>query len=145
MFLGMSENAVDEKGRLTIPARFRPLLEQGAYVTQGFDQNLMIMLSADFEAIYDRINQMSITDPSIRQLRRFLFGRAEKLEIDRVGRILLPQALRNYAQLAQTAMVVGVGEHIEIWSLENWQRQDEALMDAEANAERFASLNLSGN
>lgn len=145
MFLGMSENAVDEKGRLTIPARFRPLLEQGAYVTQGFDQNLMIMLSADFEAIYDRINQMSITDPSIRQLRRFLFGRAEKLEIDRVGRILLPQALRNYAQLAQTAMVVGVGEHIEIWSLENWQRQDESLMDAEANAERFASLNLSGN
>jgi MraZ protein len=142
MFLGRYEHAIDEKGRLTVPVRYRELLENGAYVTQGFDQNLMVLPAHSFEMIYSHFVQMSMTDPVARQLRRFLFSSAERVEIDRAGRMLLPQFLRDAVHLDGTAMVVGVGDYFEIWSPEHWAAQNELLQDTEANNQRFAALNL---
>jgi MraZ protein len=96
MFLGQYQHAIDDKGRLTIPARFRELLEGGAFVTQGFDKNLMVMTESYFKLVYERLSSMSITDPGTRQLRRMILGNAYPVEVDKVGRVLLPQGLRQF-------------------------------------------------
>lgn len=143
MFLGQFYHSLDDKGRLTIPARFRELLaDEGAYIMQGFDQNLMVLTRNSFEAISRRINQTSMTDPTARLLRRLLFSTADRIEVDRVGRILLPQFLRQTAGLDSEAVVVGAGEHFEIWSPERWEAQTEQINDAEANAQRFEAYEL---
>ncbi len=143
MFLGQYEHNIDEKGRLTIPARFRGPLEQGAFITQGFDQNLLILTANTFQQIYERVNAMSLTDPATRLLRRLIFSNADKVEVDRAGRVLIPQFLRQAADLDDNAIVVGVGDYFEIWSPSHWVEQNEKLQDKEANAQRFAALDLS--
>jgi MraZ protein len=142
MFLGRYEHTIDEKGRLTIPARYRELLENGAYVTQGFDGNLIVLPAPSFEQMYQHVNGMSMTDPVARQLKRFMFSNAERCDFDRAGRMLLPQFLRESAELNGNAILVGVGDYFEIWSPQNWARQNELLQDNEATTERFAALNL---
>ena len=143
MFLGQFYHSLDDKGRLTIPARFRELLaDEGAYLMQGFDKNLMVLTRTSFEAISRRINQTSMTDPTARLLRRLLFSTADRVEVDRAGRILLPQFLRQSAELESEAVVIGAGEHFEIWSPERWAAQTEQINDTEANAQRFEAYEL---
>jgi MraZ protein len=143
MFLGQFYHSLDDKGRLTIPARFRELLaDEGAYLMQGFDQNLMVLTRTSFEAISRRINQTSMTDPTARLLRRLLYSTADRVEVDRVGRILLPQYLRETAGLDGEAVIIGAGEHFEIWSPDRWAAQTEQINDSEANAQRFESYEL---
>jgi MraZ protein len=141
MFLGRYEHNIDEKGRLTIPARYRELLANGAYVTQGFDRNLIVHPTAFFEQLSQKVNQLAYNDPAARQLKRFMFSTAERCDIDRVGRILIPQFLREAAELNDVVMLIGAGDYFEIWAPENWARQDELLQDGEAT-QRFAALNL---
>lgn len=143
MFLGQYEHTIDEKGRMIIPARFRELLLDGAYILQGFDRNLMILTAPSFEKVSQRIDQMSLTDPNARLLRRLIFSKAERLEIDKAGRALIPQYLRDSARLGSNAIVVGSGAYIEIWSPELWAQQDEELNENDADAQRFAALDLS--
>jgi MraZ protein len=143
MFLGQYRHNIDDKGRLTIPARFRDLLAEGAYVTQGFDRNLRLLTIPAFEEIYQQVSHLSITNPTARELRRLLFANASMVEVDRIGRILIPQFLREVAGLETEAVIVGVGEAVEIWSPKTWDQQNELLQDADANAQRFADLDLS--
>lgn len=143
MFLGQYEHTVDEKGRVTIPARYRDDLVNGAFVTQGFDNNLMVLTAPTFDQLYERINQMSLTDPNARQLKRHFFSLAERCEIDRAGRLLLPQFLREKFGLQGTVVFVGAGNFFEIWSPEHWAQQNEAMSDNETNAQRFTALDLS--
>ncbi len=143
MFLGQFYHNLDDKGRLTVPARFRDaLVSEGAYIMQGFDQNLMVLPPATFASFSDRINQMSVTDPNARLLKRLIFSTADHIDIDKVGRILIPQFLRQAANLEINAVIVGSGEFFEIWSAEQWSVQVEQLQDAQANANRFAALDL---
>jgi MraZ protein len=143
MFLGRYEHTIDEKGRLTIPVRYRELLANGAYVSQGFDHNLMVLPAPSFEQMFLHVNQMSMTDPTARQLKRFVFSSAERVDFDRAGRLLLPQFLRDAVRLDGSAIIVGVGDFFEIWSPEYWAQQNDLLQDTEANNQRFAALNLS--
>ncbi len=143
MFLGQYRHNLDSKDRLTIPSRYRDLLTEGAYVMQGFDRNLMVMTNEAFSAISHRVNQMSVTDPTARLLRRLIFSTADRVELDKVGRILMPQFLRESAGLQGDAMLVGAGDYFEIWSPEQWALQNAQLQDAEANAQRFAALDIS--
>lgn len=142
MFLGQYRHSVDEKGRLTIPVRFRDLLADGAYVTQGFDKNLMVLTAPTFQAISKRVNQMSLTDSTARELRRLLFSTANYIDPDKNGRILIPQYLRDLAELGGEIVLVGVGDYFEIWSTNSWDDQFEKLKDTEANAKRFEGLSL---
>jgi len=109
MFLGQYQHNIDEKGRLTIPARFRDQLADGAYIIRGFDRNLMVLTPAYFETLYDRVNHMNLTDPTARLLKRLIFSGADRVEVDKAGRILLPQFLRQSASLNGDVVVVGVG------------------------------------
>lgn len=143
MFLGQFRHNLDDKGRLTIPAVFRDSVGQGAFISQGFDRNVMVMTAAYFQQVYERINAMSITDPAARLLRRLLLSNAYQVEVDKAGRILVPQNLRQFLGLDGEAIVVGQGEYFEIWSPTGWYEQMQAIEDTEANAGRFAALDLS--
>ncbi len=142
MFLSHHQHRIDEKGRRTSPAKYREQLQEGAYITQGFDQNLIVLPSHSFERISTRINQMSLTDPAARQLRRLIFSHAEKIEFDRAGRILIPFFLRQSAQLENAAEVVGAGNHFEIWSPDLWAKQDAEYQNPEFNNQRYAALDI---
>jgi MraZ protein len=146
MFLGQYRHNIDDKGRLTIPARFRDLLAaDGAYVLKGFDNNLMVLTVPTFEALSLRVSRMSLTDPTARLLKRLIFATAQKVDVDRAGRILLPQFLRESAEVDGEAVVVGVGDYFEIWSPEYWSDQVTQLQDVETNAQRFMTLELTSD
>jgi MraZ protein len=146
MFLGQFQHNLDDKGRLMIPARYRDLLVAGAYVTQGFDKCLMVMTEAHFNEVYELITAMNMADASARMLLRLILSTAYQVEVDKVGRILVPQNLREFLGVANGELVVaGQGEYFEVWTPAEWKTQIDKLQDVEANAERFAALNLSRN
>jgi MraZ protein len=145
MFLGQYRHTFDDKGRLTIPARYRDLLENGAYVSQGLDRNLMVFTKATFERLSLQLNHMNMTDPVVRQLKRIFFANSDYVEVDKSGRILIPQFLRDVSGLDGEAVIVGSGDYFEIWSPGIWEGQEELLKDTEANAQRFVAFNLSAD
>jgi MraZ protein len=144
MFLGQFQHNLDDKGRLMIPARYRELLAAGAYITQGFDRCLMVMTDVHFNQVYERINSMNPADNTTRMLRRLILSNAYPVEVDKVGRILVPQNLRNFIGIESGELVVaGQGDYFEVWTPEEWQLQMNKLQDVEANEQRFATLDLS--
>lgn len=142
MFYGQFHHNFDDKGRLTIPSRYRELLSaEEAYVMRGFDQNLMVFPASAFVRISHRVYQMSLTDPKARLLRRLVFSGASQLEIDKTGRILLPPFLRqNYLQ-DSSAIFVGAGNFFELWAPELWAGQ-EGMLREDSLAHMFADLML---
>jgi len=145
MFLGQFQHNLDDKGRLMIPARFRELLAAGAFITQGFDKCLMVMTDVYFKQVYDRISAMNLADPMARLLRRLILSNAYPVEADKVGRILVPQNLRQVIALESEAIVAGQGEYFEVWTPAAWNEQMAQLQDLETNDQRFAMLDLSKN
>ena len=143
MFLGQFQHNLDDKGRLMIPARYRELLAAGAFITQGFDKCLMVMTDAYFAQVYDRINSMNLADPTARLLRRLILSNAYPVEVDKVGRILLPNNLRQVIALNGEAIVAGQGDYFEVWNPADWNLQMDQLQDIETNNQRFATLDLS--
>lgn len=144
MFLGQFQHNLDDKGRLMIPARFRELLEGGAFITQGFDKCLMVMTEAYFKQVYERIEAMNLADPTARLLRRLILSNAYPIEVDKVGRILVPQNLRAFLGIASGELIVaGQGEYFEVWTPTTWGEQMALLQDVEANNARFSTLDLS--
>ena len=144
MFLGQFQHNLDDKGRLMIPARFRELLEGGAFITQGFDKCLMVMTESYFKQVYERIESMNLADPTARLLRRLILSNAYPVEADKVGRILMPQNLRTFLGIENGELIVaGQGEYFEVWTPALWSEQMAQLQDVEANNARFSTLDLS--
>jgi len=144
MFLGRYQHTIDDKGRLTIPARYREYLaDQGAYITQGFDQNLVVYPAEIFRRISQRVSRISMTDPNARMLRRLIFSTAELVNVDRIGRILIPQFLREAGKLDGDAVIIGMGDYFEIWSPELWTGQSALMQDNGPTAMSFLDLDLS--
>jgi MraZ protein len=143
MFLGQFTHSIDTKGRLTIPVKFRAAIASGAFVTQGFDPNLLVYTGESFSRLAQRANTLSATDPDARAVRRLIFGGATEVSLDSAGRILIPDFLRKYATLEGETTIVGAGEYFEIWSVVAWAGVRRSVADAEANAKRFAAFDLS--
>lgn len=143
MFIGQFRHALDSKGRLTIPVQFRSALSSGAVITQGFERNLIVYTLEDFRTLAKRATALSTTHPGARAIRRKLFGEAKVVQIDSSGRILIPDFLRAYADLTDSAAVVGSGEYFEIWNEPNWEQEAAELRDSESTAMRFIDFDLS--
>jgi MraZ protein len=144
MFLGNFQHNLDDKGRLMIPARFREMLEGGAYITQGFDKCLMVLTEDYFKQVYERIEAMNLADPTARLLRRLILSNAYPVEVDKVGRILVPQNLRAFLGIENGELTVaGQGEYFEVWTPALWNEQMAELQKTEANNARFSTLDLS--
>lgn len=120
MFLGEFEHTIDGKGRLTIPAKFRDELESGVVVTRGLDGCLWGYGRSEWERLAERIAQMPTTNPAARNFARFMFSSAFDSVPDRQGRILVPQNLRDYAEIANDTVIIGVMNRVEIWNPAKW-------------------------
>ena len=143
MFLGQFQHNLDDKGRLMIPASFRQTLESGAFITQGFDRCLMVLTPEYFQEVYQNIISMNLTDPTARMLRRLILSNAYSVELDKVGRILVPQNLRTYVGFDGEAIVAGQGEYFEVWTPADWDAQMNEVQDIEANNQRFIAMDIS--
>lgn len=143
MFLGQFTHTIDAKSRLTIPVRFRAELSSGAFVTQGFERNLMVYTTKSFQRLAQTATTLTTTDPEARAVRRVIFGGASEVSLDSSGRILIPPFLREYARLDGETTIVGAGEYFEIWNAEMWDQELTSVTDPETNAQRFASFDLS--
>ncbi|GIK55694.1 MAG: transcriptional regulator MraZ [Chloroflexota bacterium] len=133
MFLGEYTHTIDEKGRLTIPAKFRGLLASGLVVTRGFDQNLMLFPLDGWQELAQRIAARPLADEDMRMFRRRVFSGATDLLPDRQGRILLPPYLRDFAGINGDVVIAGMFHYLELWSSDAWtavrqsiERQDDA-------------------
>jgi MraZ protein len=102
-----------------------------------------VMTEAYFQQVYERINAMNLADPTARLLRRLILSNAYPVEVDKVGRILMPQNLRQFIGFDGEAIVAGQGDYFEIWMPSDWTTQMDQIHDTEANNQRFATLDLS--
>ncbi len=121
MFWGEYSHHLDNKGRLIIPARFRPLLDSGAVLTRGIDHNLVIYPHDVWGTLCQQLNALPYTHPTGRAMRRLLFSGVVEITLDKQGRLLVPAYLREYAALADEVLLVGMEQFIEIWEPRRWQ------------------------
>ncbi|HEY42757.1 MAG TPA: division/cell wall cluster transcriptional repressor MraZ [Anaerolineae bacterium] len=143
MFLGQFAYHIDSKGRLTIPVRFRAALSSGAFITQGYERNLIVYTTESFHVLAQRATKLSTTNPEARAVRRLIFGRATEISLDGSGRILIPPFLREYALLDGETIVVGAGEYFEIWTADAWDKELGSVADPDTNTRRFVDFDLS--
>jgi MraZ protein len=139
MFLGEHEYSIDDKNRMAIPARYRTLVGDGLVVTRGFDACVMGIPMNVWRILADQVSGLPPSEPNTRTLQRLLFSAATECDLDKQGRILLPQTLRDYADVGTSSVViVGVNKYFEIWSPQRWQERVTA-MDS-SNDHLFAQL-----
>lgn len=127
---------------MIIPAEMRNALSGPIFITQGFEQNLILFSAEFFEQISNKFLQMSLTDPLVRMLSRLIMSSATRLEIGPTGEFNIPQNLKAYTQIQDTGILVGQGVYCELWSPEQWQLQELKLRDADANSCRFNTYQL---
>jgi MraZ protein len=120
MFLGEFSHTIDDKGRLTIPAKFRDELESGVVITRGLDGCLWAFGRSEWEVMAEKIAKLATTKEAARNFARFMFSSAFDSIPDRQGRILLPQNLRDYAGIQNETIVIGVMNKLEIWNPAKW-------------------------
>ena len=143
MFLGEYEHNIDDKGRLAVPARFREALGDGVVITRGFDRCLMGFPRSMWEQLAQQVSGLSLGQSDARNIRRLLFSGAADVQLDRQGRILIPQGLREYAGLGEQIIVAGLNTHFEIWSDTRWREVLDGLdVNGGVIAEQLAALGI---
>lgn len=136
MFLGEFNHSIDDKGRLTLPAKFRDQLAEGIVITRGLDGCLFVFTYEDWEKFTARLSErLSFTQKSARDLTRFFFAGATDLIPDKQGRVLIPPFLREYAKLGSEAVIIGANTRLELWNAGRWQQM---MLDVESKAEEIA-------
>jgi len=121
MFLGRFDHVLDEKARLAIPARYRAELQEGMVITRGTDRCINIFPLAAWQNIASRLDALPMGDPNARNLRAAAFAAAEPADLDKQGRVVLSERLRQYAGIGTGVAVVGMNSYIEIWDQAAWE------------------------
>jgi MraZ protein len=134
-FLGEFEHSIDDKSRLAVPARFRAALEDGLVITRGLDRCLVIWDTDSWRAQAERVRTLNPWQADARRMQRHFFSGAVPAQPDRLGRVVIPQFLRAYAQLENDVVVVGLADRIEVWSKAEWERE---RLQAEQNSAELA-------
>jgi MraZ protein len=140
MLLGEYEHTIDDKNRLTLPARFRQDFADGIVVTRGMDGCLYGYTRSDWARLVEsRLGTLDPLSQEGRRMQRFFFSGAAEGQLDKQGRIMIPAALLQHAGLDRDVVVAGVNDHLEIWDREAWRRElNEVEGSAEDVAERLA-------
>lgn len=139
MFIGEYQHSIDEKGRVSLPVKFRARLASGCVVTRGIDKCLWVYPQDEWEKLAKKISQLPITQKDSRNFSRLILSGAVDLNIDKLGRINLPNYLKDYAGINKKVIVTGMYNRIEIWPEENW---NDFKKEMEENSEQIAE-NLS--
>ena len=136
LLTGTYPRTVDEKGRLVLPKRVRELLTEPStlFVTPGPDQSLWLYTEAELERQAARLDQAPSNDSEARLYRRLYFAQTEAVDLDKTGRLLIPERLARFAGLQKEVVLIGVRDHLELWDNARWQTY------VSDNAARFDSV-----
>ncbi len=128
MFTGLSFHTLDDKGRLAIPARFRDVLrgkgDERLFITTS-DVCLVAYPADEWRSLTEKVSQLSLMEPEIQAFRRFYIGGASECPCDKQGRVLIPQPLRELAELDGQLLVQGMQRNFEIWNKDRWREARE--------------------
>lgn len=120
MFMGEYQHAVDTKGRLIVPSKFREPLGGQFVLTRGLDHCLFGYPMDEWKALEEKLKALPVTKKDARAFTRFFFSGATEVEVDKQGRINIPASLRSYAKIERNCVVIGVSGRIEIWAEHLW-------------------------
>lgn len=122
LFLGEYAHNLDDRGRLMLPRRIRQEIDEREIIlSRGFDTCIFGFDTRAWEKEAQKQLELPVTETKARQIRRYMFAGAVKAEIDKLGRVLLPAQLKEYAHVSQDVMVIGAGDHFEIWNKTTWE------------------------
>ncbi|GEK32651.1 division/cell wall cluster transcriptional repressor MraZ [Kurthia sibirica] len=122
MFMGEYQHNIDTKGRLIIPSKFREHIEEGFVVTRGLDGCLFGYPIAEWRRLEEKLKKLPLTKRDNRAFTRFFFSGATEIEVDKQGRINIPNNLLTYAKIDKECVILGVSNRIEIWNHTDWQQ-----------------------
>ena len=144
MFMGEYNHTIDPKGRLIIPAKFREALGDEFVVTKGLDGCLFVYANTEWNNFEEKLRTLPLTNKNARQFTRFFLAGAAACEVDKQGRILIPQGVREFAKREKDVVLVGVASRIEIWSKEVWEESISTYdTDMDEVAENMENLGFS--
>ena len=136
MLLGAHEHTIDDKNRLTLPAKFRQAFADGVVVTRGLDGCLYAFRRPDWDRLVEsRLATLDPLSPAGRRIQRHFFSGASEAELDKQGRVMIPAQLIEHAKLGREVVVAGVHDHLEIWDRAAWRTE---LAEVEGSAEDVA-------
>ncbi len=141
MFMGEYNHTIDAKGRLIIPSKFRETLGDAFVVTKGLDGCLFVYDNEEWTVFEQKLKALPITNKDARQFVRFFLAGAAEVEVDKQGRILIPNVLRDFAKLSKDVVLIGVASRIEIWDKERFG-QEATYEDMDEIAEHMAEYGL---
>ncbi len=121
MFIGEYQHNLDTKGRITMPSKFREELGNTFYITKGMDGCLFVFPEAEWIEMDKKINALRLSRKDARGIARLFYAGAIDVSLDKMGRVLLPGNLRQYASLEKEAIIIGVSSRVEIWDKDRWQ------------------------
>lgn len=139
MFIGEYQHNIDEKGRMSLPVKFRAKLASGCVVTRGIDKCLWVYPVDEWEKLAEKVSSLPITQKDSRNFSRLILSGAVDLSIDKLGRVNLPGYLKEYAGVNKKVTIIGMYNRIEIWPEESWSKFKKEMED---NSEQIAE-NLS--
>jgi MraZ protein len=143
LFYGEYQHSVDTKGRVIIPSKFRDGLGEKFILTKGLDNCLFAYSSEEWTNLETKLRSLPFTDKDVRAFVRFFFAGATECELDKQGRILIPQNLREYASLEKDVYIIGVSTRVEVWDKGKWENYSgDENMSAESIAEKMAMLGI---
>jgi MraZ protein len=120
MFIGEHRHSIDEKGRLQVPVKWRSKLAEGAVITRGFDGSLKFYPMTVWQEIAEKLARLPQSQPDARAFVRQTLAGAVDVELDKLGRVIVPGYLREFASLNKAVVMAGLHDHIEIWDEKSW-------------------------
>jgi len=145
MLIGEYRHTIDDKNRLSLPAKLRKEMGKRVVITPGLDRCLFIFTMKEWQRIAGRLSagESSILQADNRGFNRFLLGGAVEAEVDAAGRMLLPEPLREQAKLKTDAVFIGVGDRVELWDKETWEGYRSGIESkADALAEKLGQAGI---
>ncbi len=143
MFIGEYSYTIDAKKRLTIPPKFRKILGEKAVITRGLDNCLFLYTQKDWEEQAEKLSKLPLSQADARGFARIMLAGAMEADIDSLGRILIPDYLKNYAKLGKKIVVAGLYNRVEIWDGERWDEYKQKTESAAGDiAERLKELGI---
>ena len=122
MFIGEYSHTIDEKGRLAIPAKFRVEFKNGAVVTKGLDNCLFLYTKDEWEKLATKLASLPISKANTRAFARLMLAGAMDVQLDKQGRVVLPEYLRKYATMKKKTIIAGLYNRLEIWDEQVWDK-----------------------
>ncbi len=143
MFIGEYQHTLDPKNRVIMPSKFREKLGDSFVMTKGLDNCLFVYSSEEWSIVEDKLKTLPMTNKDARAFVRFFFAGACECELDKQGRILMPNNLKEYAKIDKELVIIGVSTRIEIWSRDEWNKfNNDANISYEDVAEKMSQLGI---